>query len=132
MTSSAIAKPEVAIAKPEVRVDRWLCAARIFKSRTLAASACTAGHVRVNGQSVRASYPLRVGDELRARPPRGDMVLLVLALEEKRQSPKAAALLYEDHSPPPIPNVPPLFQRQRGSGRPTKADRRKMDRLRGN
>lgn len=115
----------------EVRVDRWLCAARLFKSRTLAGAACGRGQVKVNGKPVRASHMLRIGDEVRGRPPRGEVIVVVLGLADKRLSPKAAVLLYEDHSPPPVPFEPPLFQRDKGSGRPTKADRRKMERLRG-
>lgn len=114
-----------------VRLDRWLCAARIFKSRTLAARACSAGRVQVNGKPARASHPVRVGDEVRARPPRGDMVLEVVGLAEKRLPPKDAARLYEDRSPPAPPPLEPVFRRERGSGRPTKADRRKLDRMRG-
>ena len=113
-----------------VRLDRWLCAARVFKSRTLAAAACGAGHVRVNGHSVRASHAVKIGDEVRAKPPRGPVILIVAKLAEKRLSAKEASLLYEDRSPPPVPLEEPMFRRERGSGRPTKADRRKLDRMR--
>ena len=115
-----------------VRLDRWLSAARIFKSRTLAARACSAGRVQVNGRPARASHALRVGDEVRAKPPRGEMVLMVLQLAERRLAPKEAMRLYEDHSPPSPQALEPIFRRERGSGRPTKADRRKLDRMRGN
>ncbi|HEY6727371.1 MAG TPA: S4 domain-containing protein [Polyangiaceae bacterium] len=116
-------------ASPLVRLDRWLCAARVFKSRTLAAAACGAGHVSVNGRAVRASHAGKVGDEVRAKPPRGPVVLIVIRLADKRLSPKDAVLLYEDRSPPPPPDDP-VFRRERGSGRPTKADRRKLDKMR--
>src|SRR5690554_511749 len=86
-----------------VRVDRWLCAARIFKSRTAAQDACVGGHVRLNQHAVRASHLLRVGDRVEASAPRGRVVLIVVALADKRLSPPAARLLYEDHSPPPPP-----------------------------
>jgi len=112
-----------------VRLDRWLCAARVFKSRTLAATACGAGHVSVNGHAARASHAVKVGDEVRAKPPRGPVILIVLKLAEKRLSPKDALLLYEDRSPPPPPDDP-VFRRDRGSGRPTKADRRKLEKMR--
>jgi ribosome-associated heat shock protein Hsp15 len=114
-----------------VRVDRWLSAARIYKSRTLAQEACAGGLVRVNDQSVRSSYALSVGDELSAQAPRGLVVLKVLALAEKRQSAALARALYEDHSPPPPPREERIAPRGRGAGRPTKADRRATDRLRG-
>ena len=115
---------------PGVRLDRWLCAARVFKSRTLAATACGAGHVSVNGNAVRASHAVKVGDEVRAKPPRGPVVLIVLKLADKRLSPKDAVLLYEDRSPPPPPPDEFVFRRERGAGRPTKAERRQMDKMR--
>jgi ribosome-associated heat shock protein Hsp15 len=117
-------------ASEPVRVDRWLCAARIFKSRTVAQDACAAGHVKVNDRTVKASQLLRSGDRVEADAPRGKVVLVVLGLSEKRLSPPEARELYEDHSPPPVPRDPALGVRERGAGRPTKADRRKIDRLR--
>jgi len=114
-----------------VRVDRWLSAARIYKSRTLAARACAAGHVEVNGASARASQLVKVGDELHARAPRGAVVLVVVALADKRQSPPKARELYEDRSPPPAPREERAPARPRGAGRPTKADRRALERFRG-
>jgi ribosome-associated heat shock protein Hsp15 len=114
-----------------VRIDRWLCAARIFKSRTLAQRACDAGHVCVGERPVRSNHAVRVGDEIRAQAPRGLVVLQVLALADKRQSPPKARELYEDHSPPPPPREERVGLRARGAGRPTKADRRAIERLRG-
>ncbi len=73
---------------------------------------------------------MRVGDRIEADAPRGKVVLVVLGLSEKRLAPPAARELYEDHSPPPEPREPALAVRERGAGRPTKADRRKIDRLR--
>jgi ribosome-associated heat shock protein Hsp15 len=115
---------------PTVRIDRWLSAARIYKSRTIAQDACGAGHVRVNGQGVRASHGVRVGDEISASAPRGELVLEVVALAEKRLGPEKARELYLDHSPPPPPREPRFAPRERGAGRPTKAERRAIDRLR--
>jgi ribosome-associated heat shock protein Hsp15 len=113
------------------RIDKWLSAARIYKSRTLASAACAAGHVRINDAAVlRPSHVVRVGDEVRAQAPRGLVVLKVLGLAEKRLSPPAARMLYEDHSPPPPPPEERAPARPRGMGRPTKADRRAMDRFR--
>ncbi|MBI3203569.1 MAG: RNA-binding S4 domain-containing protein [Myxococcales bacterium] len=113
-----------------VRIDRWLCAARIYKSRTQATDACVGGHVRINGAAVRASHLVRVGDRISALAPRGSLVLEVVALAEKRQSPPGARALYADHSPPPPPREPEIGARDRGAGRPTKADRRALERLR--
>jgi ribosome-associated heat shock protein Hsp15 len=115
---------------PSVRIDSWLNAARIYKSRTIAQEACTGGHVRVNGQAVRASHPVRVGDEVSASAPRGELVLEIKALGEKRLAADKARELYADHSPPPPPREPRFAPRERGAGRPTKADRRATDRLR--
>lgn len=115
---------------PSVRIDTWLNAARIYKSRTVAQDACVGGHVRVNGQSVRASHAVRVGDEVRASAPRGELVLEIKALSDKRLSPDKARELYADHSPPPAPREPRFAPRERGAGRPTKAERRATDRLR--
>jgi len=114
-----------------VRVDRYLCAARIYKSRTSAQDACAASHVKVNGKNVRSSHPLKVGDRVTARAPRGDVVLIVLALADKRLSPPKARELYEDLSPPPPTKEEEVGLRERGMGRPTKVDRRRMERFRG-
>jgi ribosome-associated heat shock protein Hsp15 len=114
-----------------VRVDRWLCAARIYKSRTQASDACGGGHVSVNGATVRASHPVRIGDRVRALAPRGQVVLEVAGIEDKRQSPARARELYVDHSPPPPPREARVAIRPRGAGRPTKAERRATDKLRG-
>lgn len=114
-----------------IRIDRWLTAARIFKSRTLATEACNGNHVKVDGQTVRPSHLVKVGDRIEARAPRGPVVLVILALADKRLGPVPARALYEDHSPPPPPKDLTLPVRPRGLGRPTKQDRRKLDRFRG-
>jgi ribosome-associated heat shock protein Hsp15 len=114
-----------------VRVDRFLCAARIFKSRTGAQDACAASHVKVNDKNVRSSHGVKVGDKIVARAPRGDVILVVLALADKRLSSEKARELYEDQSPPPEKKAEELGARDRGMGRPTKADRRQMERFRG-
>ena len=114
-----------------VRLDRFLFASRLFKSRTLAQTACEANHVRVNGEPARSSHALRVGDEIRAFSPRGSIVWVVLRLSEKRLGAPEARLLYDDHSPPPPPKEERVAVRLRGAGRPTKADRRATDRFRG-
>jgi ribosome-associated heat shock protein Hsp15 len=115
----------------QTRIDRWLTATRIFKSRNLAQTACDAGHVRVNDVQVRPSHLVKIGDEVHAFAARGTVVLLVKGLAEKRLSAALARLLYEDHSPPPPPKEERIAVRERGAGRPTKADRRALSRLRG-
>jgi ribosome-associated heat shock protein Hsp15 len=118
------------VSDASVRLDRWLNAARIYGSRTLAQQACDGGHVRINGSPGRSSQPVRVGDEVRALAPRGQVVVKVLTLGDRRLAPAAARLLYEDHSPPPPPRDEGMPRRLRGAGRPTKQDRRALDRLR--
>lgn len=113
-----------------VRIDRWLCAARLYKTRSLSQEACTGGLVKLNGVNVKPSHPVRAGDEVRAEAARGLVVWQVRALAEKRLSAPLAAALYEDHSPPPPPREEEVAPRARGAGRPTKADRRAIDRLR--
>ncbi len=115
----------------QTRIDRWLTAARIFKSRNLAQTACEAGHVRINDLQVKPSQPVRIGDEVRAFAPRGTVVLRVLGVADKRLSAQLAQLLFEDHSPPPPPKEERVAVRERGAGRPTKADRRALSKLRG-
>ncbi|HEX6278340.1 MAG TPA: RNA-binding S4 domain-containing protein [Polyangiaceae bacterium] len=114
-----------------VRIDQFLHAARAFKSRSDARAACVGGGVLVNGQGVKASHVVRVGDEIRASAPRGTIVWRVLVLAEKRVAPALARTLYEDHSPPPPPREERFPARARGAGRPTKRDRRDLKRFRG-
>ncbi len=113
-----------------VRIDRWLSATRLYKTRSLAQQACVGGLVKINGINVRPSHPVRQGDEVSAESPRGLVVWQVLALAEKRLSAALARALYEDHSPPPPPREELVAPRGRGAGRPTKAERRALDRLR--
>ena len=114
-----------------VRIDRWLTATRLYKSRTASQEACAASHVKVNGKNARASLPLHIGDKVEARAPRGDVIFIVLALADKRLSPPKARELYEDRSPPPEEKGERVAERERGMGRPTKSDRRSMERFRG-
>jgi ribosome-associated heat shock protein Hsp15 len=113
-----------------VRIDRWLSAARIYASRSQATDACAAGHVALNGTIVRASHMVRIGDELSAHAPRGFVVVKIVKLADKRLGPPLARELYEDHSPPPPPREDRFPSRDRGAGRPTKRERRRMDRTR--
>lgn len=113
-----------------VRIDRWLCAARLYKTRSLSQQACVGGLVKLNGETVRPSHLVRVGDEIRAEAPRGHVIWHVKGIAEKRLSPALASALYEDHTPPPPPREPAVALRERGAGRPTKAERRALDRLR--
>ena len=114
-----------------VRVDRWLCAARIFKSRTQASAACVEGHVQVNGAAVKASHLVRIDDEIHAEAPRGTVMLDVKVLSDKRLSGALARELYHDRSPPPPPRDELFPRRPMGAGRPTKQERRAVRKVRG-
>jgi ribosome-associated heat shock protein Hsp15 len=116
-----------------VRVDSWIWAVRLVKTRSMGAAACKGGHVRVNGQSVKPSHSLRIGDEVRLRQENRERVVIVKRLIRKRVGAPVAVQCYVDNSPPPPPRVAvaPAGIRDRGTGRPTKRDRREMERLRG-
>ena len=114
-----------------VRIDRWLCAARIFKSRTQASAACTDGLVKVNGVVVKASHLVKIADEIGAEAPRGTVLLDVKLLSDKRFSSLLVRELYVDRSPPPPPKDELFPMRDAGAGRPTKRDRRAVRRVRG-
>jgi ribosome-associated heat shock protein Hsp15 len=115
------------------RVDRWLWAVRLYKTRSAAAEACRGGHVRVNGARVKPAAPVRVGDTVRARAGDRERVVEVARLIEARVGAPAAAECLVDRSPPPPPReaVSPVWQRERGAGRPSKRERRQIDRARG-
>lgn len=113
-----------------VRADAWLWAVRVYKTRSAATTACRAGHVRVNGEKAKAAQPVRVGDEVRVRIAGFDRILVVRQLLTKRVGAPVAALAVEDRTPPRDP-VPRVAVRDRGAGRPTKRERREIDRFRG-
>jgi ribosome-associated heat shock protein Hsp15 len=116
----------------EVRVDKWLWGVRLYKTRSLATEAVRGGHVEVNGAPAKPATPVRVGDRVAARVADRDRVLEVVQLVEKRVGAAVAAEAVVDHSPPPPPRdlAAPAFVRDVAAGRPTKRDRRQLDRLR--
>jgi len=115
-----------------VRADKWLWAARFFKTRGLAAAACTGGKVEVNDQPAKPARPLRPGDLLRVTLPAGKRVVKIVALAERRGPAPSARALYDDLTPPAPPRVRMAQPAHRapGAGRPTKRERRLLDRLR--
>jgi ribosome-associated heat shock protein Hsp15 len=115
-----------------VRVDRWLWAVRLTKTRALASDACSGGHVEVNGSPAKASTKVHVGDRVTARLAGRERDLEVVQLLEKRVGAPAAAEALVDHSPPAPPRelAAPALVRDPGAGRPTKRDRRAIDRFR--
>ncbi|MBK8263328.1 MAG: RNA-binding S4 domain-containing protein [Nannocystis sp.] len=116
-----------------VRLDKWLWAARCYKTRSIASDACTAGHVKVNGAAAKPSKTIRAGDEVVVRIEQHSRILVVLGLSERRGPAETARLLYEDRSPaPPPPEARPYLPvRERGAGRPSKRERRDIEALRG-
>lgn len=119
---------------PRQRLDKWLWFARVVKTRTLAQKLVHAGDVRVNSdKQINAAYALKVGDVLTIKTPRQIRILEVLAPGEKRQSAPLAAQLYADHTPPPPPKAEKIYippkpaLREKGSGRPTKKERRETE-----
>ncbi len=116
-----------------VRVDAWIWAVRLAKTRSQATAACKAGHVRVNDAAAKPAQAVSVGDIVRTRLHGYEKVYRVTGLGARRGSATQAATLFEDLTPPAPPRVerPTDVMRERGAGRPTKRDRREIDRLRG-
>lgn len=115
------------------RLDRWLWFARFFKSRTLAASLCSGRKIRVNREVVsKTSTAIRPGDILTFPQGRHIRVVRVVELGERRGPASEARTLYEDLSPPEDKRAAESSpaSREKGSGRPTKRERRQIERLR--
>jgi ribosome-associated heat shock protein Hsp15 len=114
------------------RVDRWLWAVRLYKTRSAATEACRAGHVRVNRVSAKPAASVHVGDRVTVHHEGRERVLEVVLVVDKRVSAPLAAQCLVDHSPPvpPRDSIGAPFARDPASGRPTKRDRRQLDRLR--
>jgi ribosome-associated heat shock protein Hsp15 len=115
------------------RIDKWLWHARVVRTRSAAAALSDAGLVRINGARVDASSrPVRPGDVVTIALDRSVRVLKVTGYAERRGSANTVHALYEDLTPPPAPRQEPTAgEREEGSGRPTKRDRREIDRLQG-
>ena len=121
----------------EVRLDKWLQVARVFKTRSQATRAVHLNRVKVNGTPAKAHRQVALGDRLEVQ--KGDWVriLVVKALRDKPVPKAEARKLFEDHSPAP-PSDPverlmrrPPVRREKGAGRPTKKERRQIEKLRG-
>ena len=117
--------------RTKVRVDVWLWSVRQCKTRSLATSECKAGHVRVNGETAKPSTPVRVGDEVRYRYEGFDRILKVTGVISKRTSAPLAQACYENLTPERPRVRIPVMRREPGTGRPTKKERRELDRLLG-
>ncbi|HEU5027604.1 MULTISPECIES: RNA-binding S4 domain-containing protein [Actinomadura] len=115
-----------------VRVDLWIWSVRLLKTRSMATTACRAGHVRVNDERAKPATAVKIGDEVRLRHDGRERIVVVQKIVRKRVGAPAAAECLIDKSPPPPPReaLVPIGRRDRGAGRPTKRDRRELDRLR--
>lgn len=121
--------------KEKYRVDKWLWAVRLFKTRSLASDACKSGKVKIDGKSVKPSHVVKVAEEISVQKGPEKRIVRVKDLLEKRVDAPTAALYYEDITPktetPGYPSAfhTPVFTRNRGTGRPTKKERREIDNL---
>ena len=119
----------------KLRVDKYLWAIRIFKTRSLATEACRGGKVKLNGQAVKPAYEVKIGDTFQIQKGPERKVIQVTGLLARRSDAKTAVQHYEDLTP--IEDVQaqrsafysPVLRRDRGTGRPTKKDRREIDGL---
>jgi ribosome-associated heat shock protein Hsp15 len=122
----------------EVRMDKWLWAARFFKTRALAAKACELGRITSNGQPAKSARPVRVGDMLQVKNEAGDFHVEVLLLSEMRGPAAVAQTLYRETEASRAMRLRLAEERKAmprfempGAGKPSKRNRRVLDRLRG-
>ncbi len=122
----------------KIRIDKWLWAARFYKTRALASKAVDGGHIHVNGQRVKASRPIQVGDELAIKRSQTQSVVVVKELSEKRGPAKQAQLLFEE-TEESIQKRELQFQQRkllnssmpRSQGKPDKHQRREIRKVSG-
>ncbi|MEO6149560.1 MAG: RNA-binding S4 domain-containing protein [Mucilaginibacter sp.] len=121
--------------KEKLRIDKYLWAIRLFKTRSLATEACKAGRVKKDGQNLKASYEVKIGDTYNVAKGPDRKVVKVTGLLENRTDAKTAVNFYDDLTPVEETHgfksmfQSPLLKRDRGTGRPTKRDRREIDDL---
>jgi ribosome-associated heat shock protein Hsp15 len=114
----------------ETRIDKWLCAVRLVKTRPMATQLCVGGHVSVNGHPAKPSTLVREGDRVEAFIALRQRIIEVVRPIETRTSAAVAATCYIDHSPPPVVReIAPGIKVVRGEGRPNKRLRRDLERL---
>ena len=113
------------------RVDHWLKLVCLFKHRGDATEACRGGHVKVNGQRAKPASAIREGDVIEFLLGEVYHRVIVVALPETQASKEAARTMYVDETPPPVKvERSTVAFRDRGAGRPTKKERREVDRMR--
>ncbi|GHU91658.1 heat-shock protein Hsp15 [Bacteroidia bacterium] len=117
----------------EVRIDKWMWAVRIFKTRTIAVEACKKGRVSINNVTIKPSRMIRTGDVIEVRKPPVTYSFKVLDLTENRMGAKLVPLYLENVTPPEqyelleLSKISGFINRAKGTGRPTKKDRRNLD-----
>jgi ribosome-associated heat shock protein Hsp15 len=125
-------------AKEKLRIDKYLWAIRIFKTRTLASDACKAGRVKLDGQNIKPSHEVKVGETYQVSKGIERRVIRVTQLLESRMDAKSVVSFFVDETP--VEHTigyktmfhAPLLKRERGTGRPTKRDRREIDGMKEN
>lgn len=121
----------------EVRIDKWMWATRIFKTRTIAIEACKKNRISINGVNVKASRMVKVGDVIQVRKPPITYSFKILALTERRMGAKLVPGYLENVTTPDqyeileMNRISGFVDRSKGMGRPTKKDRREMDQFTG-
>lgn len=119
--------------KTEVRIDKWLWAVRLFKTRALAVEACKKGRIMIQGTNIKPARMIRVGDVIQIKKAPITYSFKVLDLSEKRMGAKLVPQFMEDATPQSeyeileLSKVSGFIDRDRGAGRPTKKDRRDLD-----
>lgn len=117
----------------EARIDKWLWAVRIFKTRNIAADACKMGRISINGSQVKASHSVKVNDVVQVRKPPITYSFKVLQAIEKRVGAKLVPQMLENVTTPDqlelleMSKISGFMNRAKGTGRPTKKDRRQLD-----
>lgn len=115
-----------------MRIDVWLWTTRMFKTRSLATQACRGGHVQVDGQRVKAAQKVSIGQEVRVRKAGSEFTWKITGFIPTRMQASIAVECYEDLTPPPDPALRGFVpRRDKGLGRPTKKDRREMEKFLG-
>lgn len=119
--------------KKEVRIDKWLWAVRLFKTRSIAIEACKKGRVSIKGVTIKPSRMIKVGDVIEVRRPPVIYSFEVLALSENRMGAKLVPDFMKDVTSPSqleileMSKISGFVDRARGTGRPTKKDRRELE-----
>lgn len=119
----------------KLRIDKYLWAIRVFKTRSLATEACNAGRVKLNGQNIKPAYTVKIGETYQIQKGIEKKVVKVIELLKQRVDAKTAVLYYQDVTPVEDTQAyksvfqSPTLKRDRGAGRPTKRDRREIDLL---